>query len=612
MTKAINFVMAQNKMDTNQTKMLRDLVVCARGFLKVSFDANDDIVIRRVDVAQLIHSEVDQDDFTDAKYMGEYLFYTIDEVAQQSNGDLTEEQLFKIAQKAKGLYGNPDWNSQWGSTYYPNIAEGGRPWGRFKVKVLDVEYKSFDKIEYEKISAKGGGFYYQRVKGKPKKKAERVDEITMENIYKCTYIVDTDYCYNYGLKENQVVDRINGKPSLEKEFGYIGFAPDIYDMKNKSLVEQLIDDCDQITILKLHAQRLVSHLRSAGYAIDASQVAAMTNGLGNKNFNPRDYIDIYEQTGILVWNGTDEAGQQQRPPITVLPESTGQALMVVSDQIRQHYQSIETVTGVPMSTLTAPDKDSLIGLEKIAAQNRNNSLRYISDAYRNILSRTAKQVYLHVQDAISRGKIDEYINGIGEGATEVLKFTKDLTAMEFGIEIEVAPDIVEQAEFNELLKVGLQAGNLKESDVIALRKLGKQNLDVAQKYMQIWEDRYTAEKAELAQQAAMAQTQGQQQLAQTQAQLEQQKLLTEHNLKMREMKAEFLLKSNQSTQDHREKIDELLVQGDMKIEQIEAAMEGEGREEGGKKTKSNYESLGMPKASGVRLGSVKPSTKPTI
>jgi hypothetical protein len=116
----------------------------------------------------------------------------------------------------------------------------------------------------------------------------------------------------------------------------------------------------------------------------------------------------------------------------------------------------------------------------------------------------------------------------------------------------------------------------------------------------------------MAQQAPIAQAQAQQQLAQVQLQMEKDKEMFLFNLEMRKMKAKYLLESQQSAQDHKEKVNEILVEGDLKIEQIETAMEGGGREEGGGKADSNYEKLGLPRAAGVRLPSVSPSTKPNI
>lgn len=606
MNEAINYVFASNDSDYIKNKIIRDLVVCGRGAVKVDLDENGDIILRYADVANVIHSEVDKDNFSDAKYVGEYMFVTIDEIAESSDGAFDEKQLFQIAQEAKGKWGNPDWSTQWGYTYYPNVVDGGRPYGRFKVQILNVEYKSFDKIKYEKVPAKGGGHYWQKVGKNPKKKAEKVVEKQVENIYQCTYVVGTDFCYNYGLKPNMIRERIQGGYSTKTDFGYVIFAPDIYDMKNKSLVEQLIADSDQIVILKLKAQQLVAKMRPSGYAVDAKRVSALTNGLGQKNFNPRDYIDVYEQTGIFVYASSDEAGQQQGSPITLMPESLAQGLQYISMQLQEHYRSMELVSGVPMSTIGAPSKDSLVGLEKIASENRNNSLRYLNNAYKDIIKRAATQTYLLVQDSIKNGKnVQDYVNSIGDMAVDTFKFAEDFRASQFNIQIEVAPDIVEQAEFNEVLKVALQSGNLKESDVIALRKLAKDNLDLAQRYMEVWENRYQQQKLQQDTIRIQTQSQSNAQAAMAQNQGEMMKITHEYKLKAQLETLKARMDAGLSAQEALQELKKVSLEGEQKIEQILTAMMGQDMSgEGDGSATSDYDRIDMPKASGVRMPSL--------
>tara|TARA_R110000787_G_scaffold20623_7_gene61429 strand:+ start:4087 stop:6447 length:2361 start_codon:yes stop_codon:yes gene_type:complete len=580
---SIQSTFAQNDFDYIEDKVTRDLVVCAKGCTKTFLDKYYNGNIRYVDVAQLIHSEVDKDNFKDAKYIGEYLFLTVDEVAEAAGSALSQEQLYNIAKSAKNMFGNPTWDGNaWGTKYYPNMEDGGMPWGRFKVKVLDIEYKSYDKIKYEVVPKRGGGDYFQKVNGKPKKKATKTVDLNLENIYKCSYVVGTEYTYNYGLKENMIRERINGKPSMSVDFGYTVYAPNIYDMKNKSLAEQCVGDSNMIAILKLKAQQLVAKMRPAGYAIDTARIAALSNGLGNKNFKPSDYIDVYEQTGVFPYAGTDEAGIQQGSPITLMPESMGSGLQMISLQIQEAYKSIEMVTGVPLSTIGSPSKDSLVGLEKIAAENRNNSLRYLIKGKNNIMTRTARQTYLMVQGSIKNGKVDDYVNSIGKRSADMLDFTKNLSAAEFDIFIEASPDIADQAEFNETLKIALANGHLKESDVMNLRDMAKTKMDEAKKYMQVWEDRYRRQEEEKAMKLSQNQAQAAAGAAQAAEKAKQQTLQFAHQLKLQELGTKAKLDSLQSGQDHDEKIKEILVEGDIKAEHIELATENDEKVNSGK------------------------------
>ena len=146
MQAAIDYVLEANDLEGFRRKVYEDLVVCGKGVIKVEFDENYDIRIRHVDVVQHISDYVKKDDFTDAKYQGEYMEMSIDDLAELAQEELSEENLMEIARSVAGKNGNGDWVQSWGTKYYPASIDEVRPYGRFKVIVLDLEYKSVDPI----------------------------------------------------------------------------------------------------------------------------------------------------------------------------------------------------------------------------------------------------------------------------------------------------------------------------------------------------------------------------------------------------------------------------------------------------------------------------------
>jgi len=626
MQKALDFVMESNRFPEIRRKVIRDAAVCNRLILHLAFDNEYDIKMRVADLVNFISDYTDYDDFRNCKWMGEYEYITLDEIAENSN--FTEKELAKIAQSAATRYGNSGWDTGWDLQYYNTLTTNSyRPYGRFKIKVLNAEYRSQDKYQYEEVKEKGGGVFYRRVdlkdkNGSPKKIKDKKNEVVekkINNIYKAKLIIGTDLIYDYGIKENQQREKLKGfQQSTDTSFSWVAFSADMYDMQNTSIMERLIPLVDQLCITRLQAQRAIANMTPQGVAVDVAAAAAVSNALGEEQITPRVLHDIYKATGTYYYSSVREDGEPISPtgnhiPIRDLPPPDLSLLMQLENRAASIIQDMSLVSGIPISTVGAPDVKALVGNEKIAAQNRNDTTRVLDDSYRNVVSRACSQIVLMVQDSIEYGgKLDDYEMAIGKGSTETLKFANDLSAMQFGQFIEVAPDIVEQAFFESTLQSAIAAGVIKVSDIYVLRDLAKEDIKSAARYMQLWEDKYAEEKAAMAQQAPIAQAQAQQQLAQVQLQMQKEKEMFLFNLEMRKMKAKYMLEGQQSAQDHKEKINEILVEGDLKIEQIETAMDGAGREEGGGKSKENYEKLGMPKASGVRLPSVNVSTKPNI
>jgi hypothetical protein len=232
------------------------------------------------------------------------------------------------------------------------------------------------------------------------------------------------------------------------------------------------------------------------------------------------------------------------------------------------------VSGVPISTVGAPDVRALVGNEKIAAENRNDATRFIDDAYKDLLERLANKIILTVQDSIEYGDmLDFYSNAIGESFAQTGDFAKNFTGVQLGMFIEVAPDIAEQAFFEQSLLSAMQTDKIKQSDVYVLRDMAKTSLKAAAKYMQLWEDKYNKEKLEASAAQSQAQSEAAAQAAMMAEQAKQQTLQLEWNLKSQYLQLEYQLKEKLSAVDHKEKVNEQLVDGDVKEELIEKAAE---------------------------------------
>tara|TARA_R110000822_G_scaffold78394_3_gene187796 strand:+ start:6074 stop:8461 length:2388 start_codon:yes stop_codon:yes gene_type:complete len=582
MQKAIDFVLESNRFPRLRRELLRDLVVCGKGALNVTFTSEYDIQVRVADLVELTSDEAIEDDFSDCKWMGEFIYPTVEDIKKW--GGFTKEQLEEVARQAAGKYGNTSWSGEWDLQYYPNISSSTVPYGRFKIKVFKAEYKSQDTYKYEIVKTKGGGEFLRRLdivdaKGRKKEKKEKDNEVIEKfpiNKYKASLVCGTDLVYDYGLCENQQRAKIgNGFHSLDTPFSWAVFAPDIYDMVNKSICEKLIPSVDALCLIRLQSQRVIANMTPQGVAVDASSVAALSNALGESNITPRKIHNIYKQTGDYYYASIDENGDpiMNPNPIRDLPPPNLSVLGALENQASAIIQEMSLVSGVPISTIGAPDIRALVGNEKIAAQNRNDATRVIDDSYRDILERACSQIVLMVQDSIENGgKLDDYQMAIGTNAADTLLFTENFCAMQFGMFIEAAPDIVEQGFFEQSILGSVSVGGIKQSDVFIIRDLAKKDIKYASHYMKACEEAYSKEKMEMSAAQSQAQSQSAAQAAMMAEQAKQQTLQLEYQLKGQYLQLEYQLRQGMSGVEHKEKVNELLVEGDIKSEHIELAI----------------------------------------
>lgn len=606
MQTAIDYIFESQDLPYLKRKLYEDLVVCGKASLKIYFDENYDIRIRHVDPVKLITSWVDKDNFTDARYQGEFVEMDINELSALAGEDISEEELMKIARSQAGRNGNGDWVNEWGTRYYPSSFSDVRPYGHFKVTVLDIEYKSNDRVPYEKKPAKGGGFYFERVKGKSK---GEIEEKIITNIYKGKWIVGTETVFDYGLKENMTRDLINGNYSADTDFSYITFAPDLRDMRNTSMIERLVGLADAYILANLRAQIIIAKARPQGIKLDVAMLGAITNALGEKNIKTRDLVDLMEQSSTYYYSSMTENGQMlpNTTPIAEVPESPMIGLQTLAAHEQGILRAMEFATGVPLSTIGAPPKETLVGIQKAAAENRNNAIRYINNAYKSILSRSCKIITLMVQDSIGgkAKKIDDYRMSIGSMNTEVLDFTKKLTGVQFGIFVDVLPDAVEQQEFIDALSTAVNSGQITQSQKMRLARIGKEQPELAERMMEMFEKKNAQRKLQEDTTRIQAQSQSNAQAALTQAKGDIAKLTHEYQLKAQYEMVKAKAESGLSAQESLQKLKEIALEGEQKIEQILTAIMGQDMsEEGGESATSNYDRVDMPKSSGVRMPSL--------
>jgi hypothetical protein len=253
---------------------------------------------------------------------------------------------------------------------------------------------------------------------------------------------------------------------------------------------------------------------------------------------------------------------------------------------------------VPLSTIGSPDKDALVGIEKMKTINRNNSIRFIEKAYKNILGRTSKMVALMIQDALKLEKgVNDFNMAIGSASTDVIKLAEKVHLTEYGIFINVLPDAAEQAKLEQQILQALQAGTIKQSDAMRVTRIGKESIELAERYMDLYERKYSKERQELAATSSQAQAQAQAQSAALIEQAKQQTIALEWDRKDNHLMLEYKLKANQSLQDHEEEMDKVEEQGEQKIEQIKIAMQNA---QVGKGDKGEAIAGSIPKAAGIR------------
>jgi hypothetical protein len=198
-----------------------------------------------------------------------------------------------------------------------------------------------------------------------------------------------------------------------------------------------------------------------------------------------------------------------------------------------------------------PDKNSLVGLQKLAAANSNTATRHILQAGLYLTLKMCENISLRVADSLefpfTRDALENSISKYNVGTLDELA---NLNIHDFGIFIDLEPDEEEKAQLEQNIQIALKTQSIYLEDAIDIRevknlKLANQLLKFRRKKKQEYDEKVKLENiqaqaqanAQAAEQASLAEMQKQQALAETTLQIEKGK--SQFEMQKMQMKAEI-------------------------------------------------------------------------
>lgn len=554
---AINNVLAANKWDLTRRRLNYDLTVLGIGCVKTSFNVSEGIRTEYVDPAYLVYSYTEDPNFDDIYYVGEVKAVTIPELKMQFPS-LSEEELYKIQQ----MPGNRQYITGWGN-YDENT-----------VQVLYFEYKTYMnqvyKIKYgenglEKVIEKTDEF-----NPPPSDNFERVSR-TIEVLYTGAKILGTDTMLEWKMSENMTRPFSN---MTKVEMNYVISAPRMYKGRIDSIVNKITGFADMIQLTHLKLQQVMSKIVPDGVYIDVDGLAEVDLGNGT-NYNAAEALNMYFQTGSIVGRSLTQDGGMNagRVPIQELNSSAGQAKIASLIQTYQYYlQMIRDVTGLNEARDgSSPERDTLVGLQKMAANASNTATKHILQSSLFLTLRTCENISLRIADCLDYPLLAQVLEeSISTYNVSTLREIKNLNLHEFGIYLELEPDEEEKAMLEQNLQVALQSGGVDLDDVIDIRQI--KNLKLANQMLKLRKTR----KLKAAQAAQMANIQAQAQANQETAEkaalyeVQKQQALTQETVNVEQAKSQFDIQRIQTEAEIKKQLMNLQFNYDMQLAQLKS------------------------------------------
>ena len=551
---ALKVLFEGNNYELTKKRFYRDLTVLGIGAVKTCFNTSEGTTIEYVDPADLVYSYSKSPYYEDIYYVGEVKYIPLNELVRQFP-HLSQQELEDISKnkstvnQAHGMHSNQE-----------EIDDN-------KVQVLYFNYKTYMNEVY-KVKETATGADKAILKDDTFNPPENMDGTfarvsrAIEVLYDGAMVLGTKKLLKWGLSQNM----LRPKSDFTKvKMNYSIVAPRQYNGKIESTVSRITGFADMIQLTHLKLQQVLSRMVPDGIYLDADGLAEIDLGNGT-NYNPQEALNMFFQTGSIIGRSmtADGDGNPGRMPIQEIASGSGGQKMGSLIQTYNYYmQMIRDATGLNEARDgSSPDKNALVGIQKIAAANSNTATRHILQAGLFLTQEVAESLVLRISDILEYSPTAKaFIQQIGSHNVATLKEMKDLHLYDFGIHIELTPDEEEKQMLENNIQMALQKGIIELEDAIDIREIKslklvnqllklrrKKKMEKDQQMQQQNMEKQSQTNQQAAQakaqsdmQANQAKMQGEMQLEQTRAQMRMQQLEAEMQSKKELMQLEFEL-----------------------------------------------------------------------
>jgi hypothetical protein len=473
---AISTVLDYNRYEEIKKRLAYDLTVLGISCVKTNFNLANGVTVEYVDPANLVYSYTEDPNFEDIYYVGEVKSVTLEEVKKQfpylTQADLEEIQKYPGDANYTRNYWAQDDN-------YNNI------------QVLYFEYKTYNNQVF-KIKETDQGLL--KALEKPgdfnPPENENFDRVhrAIEVLYSGAKILGQEKMLKWELAENMTRPYSN---QTKVEMNYVISAPRIYKGRIESLVSKCIGFADMIQITHLKIQQVLARMVPDGVFVDVDGLAEVDLGNGT-TYNPQEALNMYFQTGSIVGRSKTIDGDINpgKVPIQELQSSSGiNKIQALINTYQYYLQMIRDVTGLNEARDgSQPAKDSLVGLQKLAAAASNTATKHILQSLMYLTVRSCENISLRINDMLDYPLTKAaLLNSINSFNVATLNEIQDLSMHEFGIFLELEPEEEQKQVLEKNIQIALQAGQIGLEDAIDIRQIT--NIKLANQYLKLSQKR---------------------------------------------------------------------------------------------------------------------------
>lgn len=474
-----------NRWEPIKKEIVKNLVYLGIGAVEVRNDNHGNTSLYAVKPETLIAPSSNYEDMRSIPHIGYVESVSFTQFKMESTGKFTEDQYQyiyeKIAIAPQNSYGESD-------TYTNQTSERN-------IKVMRFYFKDYHENTYEKKYGKDNNLRLfptsfnkgtsEEYRAKYANKEREVIRDGYSVVHKGTWIIDTDYIYNDGILEQMEVSRANPK---NVELPIKLFCPNMTRGNITSMLYSWIPIIDQININWGNYQNMMSRAIPDGWQFDLDALVSTPMGKGGKSLTPREQLEMFYQSGIIVTKNHSSAGSN-KPPVIPMSNNNHQKAQTFLQNIFELVNVLRMLSGLNQaSDASLPESGTLNGVASAALAGTEAALGYLYSAIKSIEHDICVGIVRLRQNASLMKTNPASSNAaFGKNANKFWDENKDWTSYEIGLRFEQKPTKEEWSDFYRLLQGAHDKGTIATSDYIYLMEVD--NLKQARRLMAVREKR---------------------------------------------------------------------------------------------------------------------------
>ncbi len=407
--------------------------------------------------------------FSDIVHAGEQIDVSLIDLAtvtdDEGNLVFDEKELTEFAGSIAGKWGNPG-----------SLGRGTgflKPIDKFKCKVLDIEFFTYNEYSYQDAYDENGNSDFRKAAYGRGKKSDKYKRKKIQFVYKCKWIIGTDKCYDWGMCYDQKRD-VDPKKKAKTRLSYSFCAYNFYEMRAQSMMDRFIPYIDDYQLTTLRIQNWKNRCVPGGWWINLDMLENVALSKGGANMTPKELLQMYFETGILVGRSLDGAGNPlpgNVQPVIPIANSIIQELLGLHQDLLTTVQAMEKMTGYNDITSGNPNPKTLVPGYELANQSTNDALYPLAWAEETLSLKLYEEVFCRMQQGIKKGKIEGYVPYTGALGTNTLRFISldpDKLLRDMGIMMQKKSTQAEKEWVYQWVQQDIANGILSTADAIGI------------------------------------------------------------------------------------------------------------------------------------------------